>query len=58
MKRRSRRLEKAERIRKKKEIVNTENKLTFSKQAYNDSIEKYEATRKSLLESLIVSMLS
>jgi len=40
------------------EIVNTENKLTFSKQSYNDSIENYEATRKSLLESFIVGMLS
>jgi len=38
------------------EIVNTENKLTFSKQAFNDSIEKYNATRKSLFESLVVSM--
>jgi len=38
------------------EIVNTENKLTFSKQSYNDSIEQYEATRKSLLESMIVGM--
>lgn len=36
------------------EIVNTENKLTFSKQAYNDSIEKYNATKKSFIESLIV----
>ena len=36
------------------EIVNTENKLTFSKQAYNDSIEKYRAARKSLFESFIV----
>lgn len=39
------------------EIVNTENKLTFSKQAYNDSIEKYEATRKSLFESFVVGIL-
>lgn len=39
------------------EIVNTENKLTFSKQAFNDSIEKYNATRKSLFESMIVGML-
>lgn len=38
------------------EIVSTENKLTFSKQAFNDSIEKYNATRKSLFESLVVSM--
>lgn len=37
------------------EIVSTENKLTFAKQSYNDSIERYVATSKSLLESLIVS---
>lgn len=36
------------------EIVNTENKLTFSKQAYNDSVEKYNATVKSVIESIIV----
>jgi LemA protein len=40
------------------EIVNTENKLTFSKQAYNDSIETYNATRKSLFESMVVGMFS
>lgn len=39
------------------EIVSTENKLTFSKQSYNDSIEQYEATRKSLLESFVVGAL-
>lgn len=38
------------------EIVNTENKLTFSKQALNDSIERYNATKKSLLESFVVSI--
>lgn len=38
------------------EIVSTENKLTFSKQSYNDSIEQYLATRKSLLESFVVGM--
>ncbi len=38
------------------EIVNTENKLTFSKQSYNDSVEQYAATSKSLLESFIVGM--
>jgi LemA protein len=37
------------------EIVSTENKLTFAKQSYNDSIERYAATSKSLLESFIVS---
>lgn len=40
------------------EIVNTENKLTFSKQAFNDSIEKYEATRKSFFQAMIVSLFS
>jgi LemA protein len=39
------------------EIVNTENKLTFAKQSYNDSVEQYEATRKSLFESFVVGML-
>lgn len=38
------------------EIVGTENKLTFAKQAYNDSIEKYNVIRKSLLESMVVSV--
>lgn len=38
------------------EIVNTENKLAFAKQAYNDSIEQYNATKKSLFESFVVSM--
>lgn len=40
------------------EIVNTENKLTFAKQAFNDSIEKYEATRKSFFESMVVGLFS
>lgn len=40
------------------EIVNTENKLTFSKQAYNDSIEKYNAKKKSFFESMIVNFFS
>ncbi|NNM60085.1 MAG: LemA family protein [Legionellales bacterium] len=38
------------------EIVNTENKLTFSKQAYNDSIERYNAQKKSFFQSFIVKM--
>lgn len=38
------------------EISNTENKLTFSKQAYNDSIEKYNATRKSFPTSVVVNI--
>lgn len=37
------------------EIVNTENKLAYAKQAYNDSIETYNATKKSFVESLIVA---
>lgn len=38
------------------EIVNTENKLAYAKQAYNDSIEQYNAEKKSLLQSLVVGM--
>ncbi|WP_298623731.1 LemA family protein [uncultured Legionella sp.] len=38
------------------EIVNTENKLAYSKQAYNDSIERYYAKKKSFFESIVVSM--
>ncbi|MCC5792405.1 MAG: LemA family protein [Legionellaceae bacterium] len=37
------------------EIVNTENKLSYAKQAYNDSVERYYATKKSFFESMIVS---
>jgi len=37
------------------EIVNTENKLAFAKQAYNDSVERYNVARKSFFESLVVS---
>ncbi len=37
------------------EIVNTENKLTFAKQACNDSIETYNATKKSVFPSLVVT---
>jgi LemA protein len=40
------------------EIVSTENKLTYAKQAYNDSVERYEATRKSFLQSIVVGMFS
>lgn len=40
------------------EIVNTENKLAYAKQAYNDSIERYNAEKKSLFQSMIVSMFS
>lgn len=38
------------------EIVNTENKLAFSKQAYNDGIERYNAKKKSFFESVVVSL--
>ncbi|KTD18630.1 LemA family protein [Legionella jordanis] len=40
------------------EIVNTENKLSYAKQAYNDSIERYYAKKKSFFESMVVSMFS
>lgn len=38
------------------EIVNTENKLAFAKQAYNDSLERYNAKKKAFVESFIVTM--
>lgn len=38
------------------EIVNTENKLAFAKQALNDSIERYNAKKKSFVESMVVSL--
>lgn len=38
------------------EIVSTENKLAYAKQSYNDSIERYNATKKSFFTSMIVSM--
>ena len=37
------------------EIVTTENKLAYAKQAYNDGIERYNALKKSFLESMVVS---
>lgn len=37
------------------EIVSTENKLAYAKQAYNDSIERYNAYKKSLVQSMVVS---
>lgn len=36
------------------EIVNTENKLTFAKQAFNDSIERYNAYKKAFFQSMVV----
>ena len=38
------------------EIVSTENKLAFAKQSYNDSIERYNAYKKSMFPSIIVSL--
>lgn len=40
------------------EIVNTENKLAYSKQAYNDGIERYNAKKKSFFESMVVNFFS
>lgn len=40
------------------EIVNTENKLSYAKQAYNDSIERYYATKKSFFEGMVVNVFS
>ncbi len=40
------------------EIVNTENKLSYAKQAYNDAIERYNAKKKSFPDSMVVSMFS
>lgn len=38
------------------EIVSTENKLAYAKQSYNDSIERYNATKKSFFTSMIVGL--
>lgn len=38
------------------EIVSTENKLSFAKQNYNDSVESYQATKKSFFSGMIVSL--
>lgn len=40
------------------EIVNTENKLAYAKQAYNDGIERYNAKKKSFFEAMVVSWFS
>ena len=37
------------------EIVSTENKLAYAKQSYNDSIEMYNANKKSFPANIIVS---
>lgn len=38
------------------EIVSTENKLAFAKQSFNDSVEIYNANKKSFPTNLVVSM--
>lgn len=38
------------------EIVSTENKLAYSKQALNDSIERYNAYKKSFFQSTVVNV--
>ena len=42
-------------IQLQEEIVNTENKLAYAKQSYNDSIERYNAKKKSFFASMIVN---
>lgn len=42
-------------IQLQEEIVSTENKLAYAKQSYNDSIEMYNATKKSFPANVIVS---
>ncbi|WP_440617308.1 LemA family protein [Cysteiniphilum sp. 6C5] len=38
------------------EITSTENKLAFSKQSFNDSIEKYNAHKKSMIAGMVVNL--
>lgn len=38
------------------EISNTENKLAFAKQAYNDSVEVYNAKKRSFPQNIVVSI--
>ena len=38
------------------EITSTENKLAFSKQSLNDSIEKYNSHQKSMIARIVVSI--
>ncbi len=40
------------------EIVSTENKLAYAKQSYNDSIEMYNANKKSFPANVVVSAFS
>ena len=42
-------------IQLQEEIVNTENKLAYAKQAFNDSIERYNAKKKSFFAAMIVN---
>jgi len=43
-------------IQLQEEIVSTENKLAYAKQSYNDSIEHYNATKKSFFTAMIVGV--
>jgi len=38
------------------EVVNTENKLVFAKQALNDGIERYNADKKSFFAAMVVNL--
>lgn len=38
------------------EITSTENKLAYAKQAYNDSIERYNATKRSFFQAMVVGL--
>ncbi len=38
------------------EIVSTENKLAYSKQAFNDSIERYNARKKMFFTAMVVAL--
>ncbi|MBO1518323.1 LemA family protein [Oceanisphaera pacifica] len=40
------------------EIVSTENKLTFAKKAYNSAIERYQVTKKSFPNIMVVNIFS
>lgn len=40
------------------EIVSTENKLSYAKQAFNDSIERYNVVKKSFFEAMVVGIFS
>ena len=42
-------------IQLQEEIVSTENKLAYAKQSYNDSIEIYNANKKSFPATIIVN---